>query len=73
MSVCRLSARSDVYVFYNVSGGIDCCRCRLLSDPMESFNARDEVEMIAHLHGHKAAGHKVPQEAFDRLANPEAY
>ncbi len=69
MAICRFGDDSDVYVFHNVHGGIECCGCRL-SDASE-FNARTEAAMIAHLEQHKTAGHKVPLEAFEELAHPE--
>lgn len=68
MFVCRLSADSDVHVYYRMSGDIECAGCRL-SDT-QSFSTKDEAKMIAHLEQHKAAGHKVPSQAFDELAFP---
>ena len=65
MSVCRFGDQSDVYVFYSTHGGIECCRCDLLDG--NHFNAPDEAGMIAHLEAHLAAGHRVPQEAFEEL------
>ena len=65
MAVCRLGPDSDVYVFYNVGGGIECCGCSLFKQ--RGFNAPDEAAMISHLRDHAAVGHKVPSEAFDRL------
>jgi hypothetical protein len=67
MAVCRFHDDSDVYVYYNSAGGIDCCSCVLSNK--ETFNAPDEAGMIAHLRDHLAAGHKVPCEAFERLEN----
>ena len=69
MAICRFGDDSDVYVFYNIDGGIECCGCRL-SD-VSGFNARIEAEMIAHLEQHKTADHRVPLEAFEELAHPE--
>ena len=70
MAICRFGDGSDVYVFYNVHGGIECCGCRL-SDVC-GFNAKNEAEMIAHLAYHRAAGHRVPPEAFEDLAHSES-
>ena len=67
MAVCRLGPDSDAHVYYNRAGGIDCCGCALSNG--DTFNAPDEVVMISHLKEHKAAGHKVPAEAFERLEN----
>jgi hypothetical protein len=65
MSVCRWSDDSDVYVYYSIFGGIECSRCLL--NGARIFNALDEPEMLAHLEQHKAAGHRVPCDAFDEL------
>ncbi len=65
MSVCRWSDESDVYVYYSVYRGVDCCSCRLGN--AKTFNAGDEPEMIAHLEQHQAAGHRVPPDAFEEL------
>jgi hypothetical protein len=69
MAVCRFNDDSDVYVYYSVLGGIDCCGCILLG--RGAFVARDEAAMITHLNEHVAAGHKVPAKAFERLAQRE--
>ena len=66
MAICRFGDGSDVY--YSTQGGIECCRCSLVSDSL--FRAASEQEMIAHLEKHKAAGDLVPAEAFEELANP---
>jgi hypothetical protein len=68
MSICRFSESCDVYVFYNVHGGIDCCGCVLTEGA--DFKAQNEQAMIAHLEKHVAAGHKVPAGAFEELAQP---
>ena len=65
MALCRFGWSSDVYVYYDVSGGICCCRCPL----SEGWNLvlQTEREMIAHLNRHRAAGHEVPDDAFADL------
>jgi len=68
LSVCRFSDGSDVYVYYSVYGGLECCGCRLAGGA--AFNAADEQSMIAHLEKHIAAGHKVPDQAVEELVNP---
>lgn len=68
MAVCRFGESSDVYVYYSTQGGIECSRCTLLGHSI--FRATDEQEMIAHLEKHKAAGDRVPVEAFEELATP---
>ena len=69
MSLCRFGERgSDVYVFYHVEGGIECCGCRLETGfAGNSFRAQDEQEMISHLLEHKAKGHCVPPSVFGLL------
>ena len=71
MSVCRFS-EGDVYVLYDVHGGITCCGCRLTSE-RRILNLPDEGAMIAHLKKHPAAGHRVPEDAFYRLFHPEEW
>jgi hypothetical protein len=53
---------SDVYVYYGICGGLSC-----RMNGAKTFNAQDEVEMIAHLERHKAAGHRVPVDAFEAM------
>lgn len=57
MSWTRFASDSDVYVFENNGGYIECCGCRLVRpDPM----VNTVEEMLQHLEQHRAAGHKVP-------------
>jgi hypothetical protein len=65
VALCRFGSDSDVYVYYSIHGGIECCGCRLLDGRL--FNLPTEAEMIAHLEQHRRAGHKVPEEAFEEL------
>jgi hypothetical protein len=70
MSVCRFS-EGDVYVYYDTGGDwITCCACRLSPDGAY-FSAYNKHEMAAHLLEHRAAGHFVPQGAFEDLASRE--
>ncbi|HEY1707631.1 MAG TPA: hypothetical protein VGG10_05160 [Rhizomicrobium sp.] len=64
MAVCRLGENSDVYVYQSVEGGFDCGGCIL---GRNNFNAADENAILEHLKEHRAAGHKVPNEAFREL------
>ena len=48
---------SDVYVYYDVGGFINCCGCHLGE---KSFHANTEKQMIDHLREHQKAGHHVP-------------
>ena len=71
MAVCRFSETCDVYVYYDVGGGIICCGCIL--SQRHAVNMPDEKAMTAHLKEHIAVGHKVPSEAFDRLESPTKF
>lgn len=66
MAYCRFSDDSDVYVFADLDGWLECCRCDLTGDA-GSFRTRDVRDMIRHLERHRAAGHKVPEKVFERL------
>ena len=63
MSYCRMGTDSDVYLIATF-GGWWCCGCRL-TDGTEVIKRRAAV--LSHLQDHKAAGHKVPQRAFQRI------
>lgn len=64
MSYARWSPGSDVYVFTNVGGFIECCGCSLSE---HSFQAFSTDEMLAHLEEHKAVGHDVPSYCIEGL------
>lgn len=68
MSYARRGPDSDVYV---VDGGsaLFCEWCQLKGDG-KPFDHRG---MVIHLKEHRLAGHKVPAEAFDRLADEIAH
>ncbi len=55
---CEPCPGSDVYVFDNTDGYIECCGCLLR--PRREFWFKTEAEMLAHLREHAAAGHHVP-------------
>jgi hypothetical protein len=66
MSLCRFGwSGSDVYVFYDVGGFINCCGCHINDG---SFHADTEQEMIAHLREHQKQGHHVPEDVFEELS-----
>lgn len=68
MSLCRFGwDGSDVYVYYDVGGFINCCGCPLLTD--KSFHADTEQEMIEHLREHQKHDHHVPDYVFAELAD----
>ncbi len=76
MSYCRWGADSDVYVYATAYPDRDnhgrtryvliCCGCKLL-DGDTAAERRSEAAMISHLEQHRAAGHKVPAYAIERL------
>lgn len=65
MSYARFGPDSDVYVF-GTATGYECCRCAF--QPPSSHEVATAAEMIAHLREHRAAGHRVPEDAFEDLA-----
>ena len=69
MSYARFGAGgSDVYVYMDIGGYLDCCGCQLEGD----FAAHSTAAMIAHLHEHAAAGHHVPSSVIPRLEADDA-
>ena len=71
MSYARFAEDSDVYVYASEAGGIECARCRFIADtkepPRNNAVMVDEDEMIAHLEKHRRAGHRVQDDALERL------
>ena len=71
MSYARYSSDSDVYVFLNVGGFLDCCGCHLNKEGDDihygSFHAYSTKEMINHLKKHKEAGYDVPDYCIEQL------
>lgn len=66
MSLCRFGwDGSDVYVYYDVGGYINCCGCRIGS---YDFHAGDEPMMIEHLREHQKRGDHVPAYVFEELS-----
>ncbi len=61
MSYCRFGDDSDVYMYPNTDGTIDCCACRL------GGGRYTIAEALDHLEEHQGVGHVVPQHAIDRL------
>jgi hypothetical protein len=70
MALCRFSDDSDVYVYYDVRGGICCCRCSLKDGAI--LMMQSEEETILRLREHMAAGHKVPADVLTELAEADA-
>lgn len=67
MSYARFSADSDVYVFLNTGGYLDCCYCSLSAAPRTSFRCATVTDMVDHLAEHVAAGDKVEPRVFGLL------
>jgi len=71
MSYARFGTESDVYVYPTgaaacaVPRSIICDNCALLDGNL--FAAPSHAIMLAHLHEHRAAGHRVPEYVFARL------
>lgn len=63
MSYARWSKDSDVYVFCSVDAHLECCGCWLGGER----HFRSTEAMLAHLDAHRAAGHMVPEYAYDGL------
>lgn len=71
MSYCRFGD-GDVYMFPHVWGMIVCMGCKLAGPHESGLMILDKAfiggeEALEHLQEHRNAGHKVPQDAFDRL------
>jgi len=74
---------SDVYLFGGFTGlapgvhVITCCGCLLaredeedwLMSPSLDFGTKGEI--LAHLAGHQAAGHVVPESAIERIRDDD--
>jgi len=56
VAYARFGEDSDVYVFPNPQGRLECCDCDL--GGVREFDSTQA--MIDHLAEHRAAGHKVP-------------
>lgn len=67
MSYCRFSD-ADVYMFHHYAGGILCMMCGLQegTDAL-GWSTSSRREAIGHLEAHRAAGHRVPDHAFELL------
>lgn len=63
MAYARFSKDSDVYVFLNVGGFLDCCGCSL----HKNAKFYSVEELLQHLEVHKQGGDKVPEYCIERL------
>jgi hypothetical protein len=69
MAYCRFGP-SDVYVFMDVGGYLNCCGC-YRTDDGRSFHADSTQEMVDHLALHRASGDNVPDIEPDLWAEDE--
>lgn len=83
MSYARFSKFSDVYIFHNGGGWLECCGCRFetkfLDEPqidifgiewdveVSNYKAFTPQDMIDHVKKHKRAGDKVPTRVVKRI------
>lgn len=66
MSYCRLSADSDVYMYWSTEGSVICFACRLQEwGESQSFSTFQAA--LDHLGRHRLWGEKVPECAFEDL------
>lgn len=66
MSYCRMSEESDVYMYPNIGGFIECCSCNMESD-WNSPKFDNETTALKHLFRHVLKGQMVPHRAIKRL------
>lgn len=67
MSYCRWSAESNVYVYLDVGGYINCCGC-----DRSGYNGDTET-MVKHLEDHIADGHLVPDYVIPALLEDQEH
>lgn len=65
MSFAHFSENSDIYLFHNVGGWIECACCPLFHAHTARFFTWTDA--IDHLLEHICQGHKVPESAIKRL------
>lgn len=56
---------SDIYLFENVGGWIECSGCRFDDPWIVQLNSVEET--LAHIAKHRAAGHQVLEEIEDEV------
>jgi hypothetical protein len=65
VAYARFTVDSDVYVYGDSRGGYTCERCPRIG---ETFRCTIAAEMVTHLlKEHRAKGHRVPDDAIERL------
>lgn len=80
MSYCRKNEDSDAYIINHTLGGWQCVSCELVSKveipkykgegtewvyPCVGFGSL--VDLKLHMEEHREAGHKIPEDAFQRV------
>jgi|688.fasta_scaffold13100_35 hypothetical protein len=71
---------SDIYIYPNVAGHIECAAC-YLNEPQDEYslfsmseNITNDDQLRAHLEEHARAGHDMPENLLqDILADPDRY
>ena len=66
MSYCRRNEKSDVYMYLNMAGMIECSCCSLAQDGWNS-ELSSAREALLHVRKHVLAGDLVPNEVVDKL------
>jgi hypothetical protein len=83
MIYSRFTIYSDVYIFHNGGGWLECCGCKFetvfLDEPKidifgiewdvetDNFKASTAQAMLDHIKKHKRAGDKVPTRVMKRI------
>ena len=66
-------SEGDVAVYGDVDSGVlVCLACDFIPVAETEYHTKSAAEMIAHLHGHVAAGQRIPPHAFERLQKEAA-
>lgn len=69
MSYARFGENdSDVYVYLDSRGALTCCGCWLSDRSQDGFSLEG---MLVHLDAHRAAGHTVNDDTYQRLRADE--
>lgn len=68
MSYARFTKDSDVYVFLNMSGRLECWGCGFYYYVATGYVTFDSTQaMVDHLARHAAAGDRVPEHVVPEL------
>ena len=73
MSYARFGAGSDVYVFFNANGYLECCGCLLDdNDDYPHHKSHSTPDMIHHLEKHEKTNHSIPTGIYSALKRDDA-